>query len=518
MKKLLVLFFVATMCVPTYGDILVYTTSVTATHFDLAGGTRTVETQKGYLVIDLNLNTGVVTSAQHVTYGAGEQQTADVDVALHADVPGYIVAEYEDDYEAELYGTAKQTDVGFGAGNKKLVAASLSGHLFADLGSGTTTATLDTVRTNAANAAVTPIDDVVANIVAYLAGKSYFYAGYIQAQIDAAAAGVPGTPTIITIPPGTYTGDLVINKAYITLKSNSPRSKTTTIIQLVDGVGIDIQGGADNFTLDGFTIKPTDGAGGTTFPIQLTNGPTDVTISNNIINISAAGIPSIAINIGAAGADSLTITGNNITFASGEGGIWGPDVVDVSVLNNTISGPTAHITTGYGIQFSGITGTSLINGNTITNCGARGIFIFGAAAGCGTTIAEDATISNNTVTQCEKGIVLGLVSQTTNMSDIDVTGNTVQSNVVGLYVANHATGLIDADTFAVASNKFVSNTTFGVQNAHTTVELNADHNWWGDASGPFNATSNPTGLGNPVSDNVDYTPYWKRPRMTYLSE
>jgi hypothetical protein len=39
-----------------------------------------------------------------------------------------------------------------------------------------------------------------------------------------------------------------------------------------------------------------------------------------------------------------------------------------------------------------------------------------------------------------------------------------------------------------------------------TTELNAEQNWWGDASGP-SSTGNPGGLGDNVSDNVDYFPW-----------
>lgn len=36
----------------------------------------------------------------------------------------------------------------------------------------------------------------------------------------------------------------------------------------------------------------------------------------------------------------------------------------------------------------------------------------------------------------------------------------------------------------------------------------AEQNWWGDASGPYNATTNPSATGDAVSDDVDYSPWW----------
>ncbi len=47
---------------------------------------------------------------------------------------------------------------------------------------------------------------------------------------------------------------------------------------------------------------------------------------------------------------------------------------------------------------------------------------------------------------------------------------------------------------------------FAVEN-YTNFTLHAEDNFWGDASGPFNASLNPTGLGEFVYGNVDFTPW-----------
>ncbi len=165
MKKLLVLLFVAAMCIPSYGDILVYKTTTKDTVFNLtAPGTMTKETEKGYLVLDVDLATQDINEAQQVTYSSTEQGAKIADVVFHnLTGPGYIVAEYFcGDKDATLYGKAKLTNVGLPA--NKLVAKTLSGSMLvsnAVLGSGTMIATLDTVRTKAANAAGTPLAAVV---------------------------------------------------------------------------------------------------------------------------------------------------------------------------------------------------------------------------------------------------------------------------------------------------------------------------------------------------------------------
>ena len=558
--------FVAAMCMPSYANGVANTATLaykfarsfdpwvdyTDADQDVATNVGTQQ-MNGYLVFNVNLDSWELTADPNLVFYGGtgsnkwvtsfgvnddtDDANGNMDISLFSisgtDSNGLwftIDANTEQEHVGAsysgVYGKTSRVDIGKGSTTalKKHVPSSMKGIVegwATDVdsfeGVGSTTMTLNTLYTQYANKTADPHTQpqTVDKIIADLQTQGYLTVGALQAQIDAAlakrTADHPGLypPLTINVAAGTYVGDLVINEPNVTLKSTS--GKTVTIIQLVDVVGINIITGADNFTLDGFTIVPATGA--TNFPIQVTNGSTGVTIANNIIDISAAGIPNIAINVGAAGAQDLTITGNTIKIASGDGGIWGPDVVDVTVSNNTISGPTAHIDSGYGIQFSGIDGTSLIRGNTLTNCG-KGMHIFGALGGCGTTVAEDVTISYNTIKQCEKGIYLGYATQTTNMKNIFVNHNTLQNNVIGLYIPNNAGGLIDADTFDVNDNKITGNTTFGVQNLDADI-LPAEDNWWG-FHGPYHAVTNPAGIANnPVSDNVDYSPYRANSAMTY---
>nr|WP_321498723.1 right-handed parallel beta-helix repeat-containing protein [uncultured Methanolobus sp.] len=46
----------------------------------------------------------------------------------------------------------------------------------------------------------------------------------------------------------------------------------------------------------------------------------------------------------------------------------------------------------------------------------------------------------------------------------------------------------------------------GVVN-YAQEEVNATDNWWGDDYGPYNENTNPSGVGNAVTDNVDYIPW-----------
>ncbi|MBE3116775.1 hypothetical protein IMZ68_06175, partial [Candidatus Bathyarchaeota archaeon] len=150
MRKLLVLVFVAVMCVPSYGSILVYKTTQTATVFDLAGGTEDKETQKGFLVLDINLADQTINSAQQITYSGETQRALTAVVVFYDDVTDYILADYSSgNTNAILVGKTSTRDVGLDG--KETVAKSLKGYTLnfvsPEFGSGTFTATLDSKTT-----------------------------------------------------------------------------------------------------------------------------------------------------------------------------------------------------------------------------------------------------------------------------------------------------------------------------------------------------------------------------------
>jgi uncharacterized repeat protein (TIGR01451 family) len=78
------------------------------------------------------------------------------------------------------------------------------------------------------------------------------------------------------------------------------------------------------------------------------------------------------------------------------------------------------------------------------------------------------------------------------------TGNTIETNGTGVLVENGGTATLTC-------NNIAGNSTYGVNNT-TGVTIDAEGNWWGSASGPTHP-SNPTGAGDVVSDNVDFTPW-----------
>ena len=58
-------------------------------------------------------------------------------------------------------------------------------------------------------------------------------------------------------------------------------------------------------------------------------------------------------------------------------------------------------------------------------------------------------------------------------------------------------------------NDIVDNIGYGVRNVSNII-INVENNWWGDSTGPYHST-NPGGLGDTVSDYVDFIPWLYQP-------
>jgi hypothetical protein len=65
----------------------------------------------------------------------------------------------------------------------------------------------------------------------------------------------------------------------------------------------------------------------------------------------------------------------------------------------------------------------------------------------------------------------------------------------------------DSSAPSLVCNNILQNDDYGVYNATPGILVDAEDQWWGDPSGPYHATDNPTGLGNAVSDGVDFIPW-----------
>ena len=102
-----------------------------------------------------------------------------------------------------------------------------------------------------------------------------------------------------------------------------------------------------------------------------------------------------------------------------------------------------------------------------------------------------------------------------------ITNCHFQENNIGLQFLTDGEAALDACTFeqntigisndggsniSIHNSELVGNTTYAIENK-TTTDIDATMNWWGDNSGPNQATTNASGLGDPITDYVLYDPY-----------
>ncbi len=69
----------------------------------------------------------------------------------------------------------------------------------------------------------------------------------------------------------------------------------------------------------------------------------------------------------------------------------------------------------------------------------------------------------------------------------------------------------DKPATVIRYNNITNNTNLGVKRTGGSALLDARHNYWGHATGPYHATLNPGGLGDKVGDNVLFDPWLTEP-------
>jgi hypothetical protein len=141
----------------------------------------------------------------------------------------------------------------------------------------------------------------------------------------------------------------------------------------------------------------------------------------------------------------------------------------------------------YGVEFGG-GGTGSVTSALISNCQGVALVDSSASAGILATdyfgLGTQATVTGSVFDNCTSGISVGYVA--TDLTTVMATGNSFATCVTGI-TARHITEML----------------------------VSAHNNWWGDATGPLDASDdratgglyNPGGLGVPVTDGVDYDPW-----------
>jgi len=90
-------------------------------------------------------------------------------------------------------------------------------------------------------------------------------------------------------------------------------------------------------------------------------------------------------------------------------------------------------------------------------------------------------------------------------SSLIISSNDISGFFRGIYCTSNSSADIALNSFG--SNSIEGNYSYGLYSNGGLGTINAENNWWGDASGPYHTTLNPSGSGDAVSDYVDFDPW-----------
>ena len=222
---------------------------------------------------------------------------------------------------------------------------------------------------------------------------------------------------------------------------------------IIDGYFGFLYKGNDDFTCERNRVVVNKG-GCTVQPSPATN----VTITGNSFALGSSPAADAAAMY-ATGCDGLEISDNTASGFTGGNAAGGSNLHNVTIEGNTFTGNKK------GVNFWGDTRFVSITYNDLDGTIERAIAIKG----------QDIDIEHN---------------QITNSSD------------TGIYIGRH---VIDTERVEVHYNNISGNALYGlyVDTANVTEEVDAEMNWWGDASGPDTGR----GTGDKVSDGVDFDPW-----------
>lgn len=199
--------------------------------------------------------------------------------------------------------------------------------------------------------------------------------------------------------------------------------------------------------------------------------------------------------------------------ASGDGS--GGEISSPTITGNIVTG-TGEIGS-IGIQLRGLVTNANVSDNQINNVDTGILCAKGINGNCG----PRTTITNNDISGCSTGINItdsavaivecNLIENNGEGLFIDSNNNIIENNTItgnsGSYSGIHLTATADGNEIHfnnIEAN--VGTNVYGVYKEGGST-VNATYNWWGDQSGPCHPTLNPTGLGDRVSDYVNFIPW-----------
>jgi len=334
----------------------------------------------------------------------------------------------------------------------------------------------------------------------------------IQAAVNKAAPG-----DIIHVAPGIYPepapGPLTIDKKLTLLGSQvgaDARTRVGTESIVTDPMGTSVS--ASGVAIDGFTFQDSVSTTFTGFGIWINPGMSGTTISNNIIQNNIIGI-----GLANSGAQAIIshnlIQFNNVPGGASGTGIYTDEFSGGSIVRNVLIDENAFIgndDAGIDVSNTDPGGGAFnldISNNSFTSNG-RALVLFNTHNSTiqnntipNTTFVGSAAIrlfDNNTGLMIVNNDLLSGVGHAIRLSFLGVVGNPSS----GVVINYNNIGTVGATSFALDGLLVDPGSHVGT--------VNAECNWWGSPTGPINPT-NPTGLGEEVVGDADFTPWLTAP-------
>jgi parallel beta-helix repeat protein len=166
----------------------------------------------------------------------------------------------------------------------------------------------------------------------------------------------------------------------------------------------------------------------------------------------------------------------------------GPLVIDNRIVNNQAMYAGGGICCVY-------ESCPTIRDNTIENNTAQyggGVCAYSYSHAC---------LVNNTICDNNATYGGGIYSRWRSNTMIDsctISGN----NYTGIFFED-----MDNGSPTLRFNDIINNIGYGIYSDGSSQPIEAVNNWWGNADGPYHPITNPNGLGDTISDNIDYAPW-----------
>jgi parallel beta-helix repeat protein len=311
-------------------------------------------------------------------------------------------------------------------------------------------------------------------------GWGYDHFAKVQDGIDGVAFG--GT---VHVYDGTYNEALYISKSVTVKAGSAPVIQGSQLFAMAYGnrEAVIFVKDAASVILEGLDIEGLGLGPGKSYAVAYQNSNGTIkgcTISPNTIgDLSSTGIYAISRS-------NLRVE-NCLVENFGRIGIYATNAI-IDIHNNRIIGQpyTGSGDVNYGIEIEDYDGasTATITNNEIYNCGD----------------------SNPSSIWSSAAIIVDIwryYGYNYAPSAVSIEHNDIHNNFEAIEIVSNS--------LSYARYNDIHNNMYGVwtdsdENGNYAT-FDARFNWWGDASGPNQATTNPTGLGNDAGDYVDYSPW-----------